>query len=50
MLQLDDLGVKSCHGQESFLFLQTSIPALSLAQLDMHCVPMVLSQGKVVGA
>jgi hypothetical protein len=50
MLQLDDLGVKSCQGQESFIFVQTSIPAQSLAQLDMHWVPLILSQGKVVGA
>jgi hypothetical protein len=43
MLQLDDLGVKSCQGQENFFFLQTSIPALILAQLYMQWVPVVLS-------
>jgi len=48
MLQLVDVGVKSCRGQESFL-MQTTKPALSCAQLDMHCVPVVLSQGKVAG-
>jgi hypothetical protein len=49
MLQLDDVGVKSCKGQESFLLLQTSKPALRRAQLDMHWVPLVLSQSKVAG-